>query len=93
MTNTELEAQNHAATLEQLNIGYGQTKYWLGVFEQELEDDKRRWLPHRPDLYRAFTGSTLNQIADLRRELAAYEREFDRRGLPLTARESSPQVA
>ncbi len=93
MTDAELAVNNRAATLEQLTIGYDQTKYWLGVSERELAEAKLRYLPARPDLYDSRTYSTQKQAADLRRELAAYEREFDRRGLPLTARESSPQAA
>ena len=93
MTDAEMDNKNRTLAASALAIGYRNTAYWLGVFEQELEDDKREYLPDRPDLYEGFTFTTRNQIADLRRELAAYEREFHRRGLPLTACESSPQAA
>ena len=92
MTNNELEVKNRAATSDQLAIGYTQTKELLGGFEQILEAEKLEFAT-RPDMYEGWTYATRKQIADLRRELAAYEREFHRRGLPLTARESSPQAA
>lgn len=92
MTDAELKAKNRALSPESLAIGYRNTKHWLRQCEQLLEEEKREFAS-RPDLYQAFASGTINQIADLRRELAAYEREFHRRGLPLAARESSPQAA
>ena len=93
MTDAELNAKNRALTSEALLYGYHQTQHWLDVSERELAEAKLRYLPAQPDLYDSRTYSTQKQAADLRRELAAYEREFHRRGLPLTTRELSPQAA
>lgn len=56
--------------------GYQQSIYWLKEFENVLEDKKKKYLPHKPNHFRALASGTISQIEDLKRDIADYERQY-----------------
>lgn len=56
--------------------GYQQSLYWLKEFEESLEETKKEYLPEKPTHYKILSGGTINQIEQLKNEIADYERQF-----------------
>lgn len=54
-------------------LGYKQTLEWLERFEKALEDEKKKYLPHNPQMYQIVTSGTITQIEELKDELTEYE--------------------
>lgn len=60
-------------------MGYKQTLEWLERFEKALEKEKKKYLPHNPQMYRIVSSGTIAQIEDLKNELTEYEQNFLRK--------------
>ena len=56
--------------------GYQKSLFWLKEFEAILEDDKKKYLPHKPDHFKILAGGTISQIEDLKKEIAEYENQY-----------------
>jgi superfamily II DNA/RNA helicase len=65
---------NHKQIKIKTEYGYQQTLHWIATFEADVENLKREYLPHRPDLYRVFAGGTLSELEKLKKEIAEYEK-------------------
>ena len=60
-------------------LGYEQSLHWLKEFELVLEDEKRKYLPHKPRHFQMFASGTIAQIEDLKKEIADYEKQHLRK--------------
>ena len=56
--------------------GYQQTLEWLERFQKALENDKKKYLPHNPQMFQIVSGGTTSQIEELKKEVAEYEQKF-----------------
>jgi hypothetical protein len=56
--------------------GYRQTLEWLERFQKTLEKDKKKYLPHNPQMYKIVSGGTISQIEELKKEVAEYEQKL-----------------
>ena len=56
--------------------GYRQTLEWLERFQKALEKDKKKYLPHNPQMYKIVSSGTISQIEELKKEVAEYEQKL-----------------
>ncbi len=59
--------------------GYNQSLEWLERFEKVLIDEKKKYLPDNPQMYKIVSSGTISQIKELKDELAEYEQKFLRK--------------